>query len=158
MPLRRSLEDSNAHRFERDSIARALAILSDRWTFLILRECFFGMRRFGEFARNLPIARTVLASRLADLVEAGVLAKVRYRTDPDWYEYRLTEMGLDLYGPIVGLMAWADRWLDEGRGPPLQLRHRSCGEITTAEVTCSSCGEVLHARDVEPSPGPGAVA
>ena len=156
MPLRRPVDDPNTHRFERDSVARALEVLGDRWTFLILRECFFGMRRFGEFARNLPIARTVLAARLADLVEAGVLDRVRYRTDPDWYEYRLSEMGRDLYGFIVALMAWGDRWLDEGQGAPLVLHHRTCGHDARPMVSCSACGEALDPHDVEPRPGPGA--
>lgn len=155
MPLRRTIDDRNSHRFERDSIARALDIIGDRWTFLILRECFFGMRRFGEFARNLPIARTVLSDRLADLVDAGVLDRVRYRTKPDWYEYRLTDKGRDLYGAIAALMAWGDRWLDDGQGPPLQLRHMLCGHDFHAVVSCSHCGQELDPRGVEPRPGPG---
>jgi DNA-binding HxlR family transcriptional regulator len=156
MPLRRAIDDPNTHRFEHDSIARALQILHDRWTFLILRECFFGMRRFGEFARNLPIAKTVLAARLTELVGAGVLDRVRYRTDPDWYEYHLTNMGRDLYPAIIALMAWSDHWLDDGGGPPLVLHHRTCDHDTIPRVTCSTCGEALAAHDIDPRPGPGA--
>src|SRR5512132_820066 len=102
-------------------------VLSDRWTFLILREAFFGVRRYGQLQRNLGIARNVLADRLRKLVADGMLERVRYRTDPDWYEYRLTERALDLYPVIVGLMRWADRHLAD-EPSALDLVHRTCGE------------------------------
>ena len=79
-----------------DAVWRALDIFADRWTFLIVREAFFGVRRYGFFQRNLGIGRNVLADRLSKLVEHGVLKRVRYRTDPDWYEYRLTQAGFEL--------------------------------------------------------------
>ena len=108
--------------------ARRRRPLSDRWTFLILREAFFGVRRYGQMQRNLGIARNVLADRLRQLVADGMFERVRYRTDPDWYEYRLTERALDLYPVIVGLMRWADRHLgteddaDRARAHPPFLR------------------------------------
>ena len=86
-------------------------VLTDRWTFLILREAFFGVRRYGQMQRNLGIARNVLADRLSQLVANGMFEKVRYRTDPDWYEYRLTDRAVDLYPVIVGLMRWASQHL-----------------------------------------------
>ncbi len=96
----------------RDAVELAVDVfLSDRWTFLILREAFFGVRRYGQMQRNLGIARNVLADRLRQLVANGMFERVRYRTDPDWYEYRLTERALDVYPVIVGLMRWADRHL-----------------------------------------------
>src|SRR3954469_22738442 len=101
-------------------------VLSDRWTFLILREGFYGVRRYGEMQRNLGIARNVLADRLRKLVADGMLERVRYRTDPDWYEYRLTERALDLYPVIVGLMSWAQKHLGAGEDG-LRLEHRACG-------------------------------
>ena len=85
----------------RDAVELAVDVLSDRWTFLILREAFFGVRRYGQMQRDLGIARNVLAARLKQLVADGMLERVRYRTDPDWYEYRLTERALDLYPAIV---------------------------------------------------------
>src|SRR3954470_14517502 len=102
-------------------------VLSDRWTFLILREAYFGTRRYGQMARNLGIARNVLAERLRRLVADGMLERVRYRTDPDWYEYRLTERALDLYPVIVGLMRWAQRHLaGDEEIVAVELIHRSC--------------------------------
>ena len=94
----------------RDAVELAVDVfLSDRWTFLILREAFFGVRRYGQMQRNLGIARNVLADRLRQLVANGMFERVRYRTDPDWYEYRLTERALDVYPVIVGLMRWAEQ-------------------------------------------------
>jgi DNA-binding HxlR family transcriptional regulator len=130
-------------------VGLAVDVLSDRWTFLILREAFFGVRRYGQMQRNLGIARNVLADRLRQLVEDGMFERVRYRTDPDWYEYRLTERALDLYPAIVALMRWADRHLapDEGVAP-LELIHRTCGERADPYLACSHCHEPLQARDI----------
>jgi DNA-binding HxlR family transcriptional regulator len=128
----------------------AVDVLSDRWTFLILREAFFGVRRYGQMQRNLGIARNVLAERLRQLVNAGMLERVRYRTDPDWYEYRLTDRALDLYPVIVGLMRWAERHLGTGDDVvSLELIHRSCGERADPYLACSHCHEPLTARDIE---------
>ena len=127
-------------------------VLSDRWTFLILREAFFGVRRYGQLQRNLGIARNVLADRLKQLVADGMFEKVRYRTDPDWYEYRLTDRAVGLYPVILGLMQWASRHLaDEHDGPMIELTlvHRVCGEPTTPYLACSHCHEALGARDVD---------
>ena len=134
----------------RDSVERAVDVLSDRWTFLILREAWFGVHRYGELQRNLGIARNVLAERLRRLVRDGMLERVRYRTEPDWYEYRLTERALDLYPVIVGLMRWADRHLGSAdEKPALTLVHRSCGGPAEPYLACSNCHEPLSARDIE---------
>lgn len=127
-------------------------MLSDRWTFLILREGFFGVRRYGQMQRNLGIARNVLADRLKQLVSDGMFDRVRYRTDPDWYEYRLTDRALDLYPVIVGLMRWAERNLgaEDDDGTTLELIHRSCGEPADPYLACSHCHEPITARDIEP--------
>jgi DNA-binding HxlR family transcriptional regulator len=139
----------------RDAVELAVDVLSDRWTFLILREAYFGVRRYGQMQRNLGIARNVLAERLRKLVADGMLERVRYRTDPDWYEYRLTDRALDLYPVIVGLMRWADRHLTDGhRDPSLQLVHRSCGRPAEPYLACSHCHEPLSARDIEPRLAP----
>jgi DNA-binding HxlR family transcriptional regulator len=125
-------------------------VLSDRWTFLILREAFFGVRRYGAFQRNLGIARNVLAERLKQLTADGMFERVRYRTDPDWYEYRLTERALDLYPVIVGLMRWADKHLCEGTEvTALELVHRGCGKPAEPYLACTSCHAPLTARDIE---------
>jgi DNA-binding HxlR family transcriptional regulator len=131
-----------------DGIERAADVLGDRWRILVLREAFYGVRRYGEMARNLGIARNVLASRLKALVADGLLERRRYRTDPDWYEYVLTDAGRDLYGTIVAALRWADLHLPPA-GEQLRLRHRACGEHTHAEVVCAVCGEPLDPREVE---------
>jgi DNA-binding HxlR family transcriptional regulator len=135
----------------RDSVEQAVDLfLSDRWTFLILREAFFGVRRYGQIQRNLGIARNVLADRLKQLVANGMLERVRYRTDPDWYEYRLTERAVDVYPVIVGLMRWAERHLaPEVDAGALELIHRSCGAPAEPYLACSHCHEPLTGRDIE---------
>src|SRR4051794_22765683 len=126
-------------------------VLSDRWTFLILREAYFGVRRYGQMQRNLGIARNVLAERLRKLVADQMLERVRYRTDPDWYEYRLTERALDLYPVIVGLMGWAQRHLEaDKKAMPIELIHRACGNPTEPYLACSHCHQPLAARDIVP--------
>jgi DNA-binding HxlR family transcriptional regulator len=133
----------------RDAVELAVDVLSDRWTVLILREAFFGVRRYGQMQRNLGIARNVLADRLRQLVTDGMLERVRYRTDPDWYEYRLTERAIDLYPVIIGLMRWANRHLTEQPETTVELVHRSCGRPVDPYLACSNCHEPLTARDVD---------
>jgi DNA-binding HxlR family transcriptional regulator len=129
-------------------------VLSDRWTFLILREAFFGVRRYGQLQRNLGIARNVLAERLRKLVADGMFERVRYRTDPDWYEYRLTGRALDLYPVIIGLMSWADKHLvGEGDVIDVELTHRACGARTEPYLACSHCHEPVSGRDIEATVG-----
>ena len=132
-----------------DGIERAADVIADRWRILILREAFYGVRRYGEMARNLGIARNILAGRLKALVADGLLERRRYRTDPDWYEYVLTDAGRDLYGAIVALLHWADVHLPAPEDDHLVLRHRACGSTTHARVVCAVCGEDLDARGVE---------
>jgi DNA-binding HxlR family transcriptional regulator len=151
-----SISQANAHRLHACSVARALDVLGDRWTFLILRESFFGVRRYSELARNLGCSRTILSARLRRLVDAGVMNRHRYRTDPDHYEYRLTQAGMELYPAIVALMNWADEHLASPDGPPLLLRHLACDADTVPVLACSVCREPLYAHDVQPHPGPGA--
>jgi DNA-binding HxlR family transcriptional regulator len=125
-------------------------VLTDRWTFLILREAFFGVRRYGQMQRNLGIARNVLADRLSQLVANGMFEKVRYRTDPDWYEYRLTDRAVDLYPVIVELMRWAGRHLaPDSDVIDVRLIHRGCGEETEPYLTCSHCHQPVRGRDIE---------
>src|SRR5271163_644773 len=93
-----------SHRFEAESVGRALELVGERWTLLILREAFFGVRRFSQFARNLSIPRPTLSSRLRMLVDVGLLERVPYSREPDRHEYRLTDAGRDLFGAIVVLM------------------------------------------------------
>ena len=130
-------------------MARALEVVGERWTLLILRDAFNGVRRFDDFQRSLGVARNVLNTRLQRLVERGLLERRRYQERPERFEYRLTEMGVDLFPTIVSLMQWGDRWLAAADGPPMVLRHRGCGGTLSPRRTCERCGAELEARDVE---------
>jgi DNA-binding HxlR family transcriptional regulator len=130
------------------SVARTVSIVGDRWTLLILRDCFLRVRRFEAFQEKLGITRPILAHRLRKLVDAGVLAKVPYQEHPLRHEYRLTAKGLSLYPIIVGLAHWGDRHLSRKDGPPLLRRHKACGHLFDPVVTCSECGEVVGPRDI----------
>src|SRR5438270_7936896 len=118
-----------SHRFDGESVGRALALVGERWTLLILREAFFGVRRYGQLARNLNIPRPTLSARLRTLVDAGLLERVPYAHDPDRHEYRLTRAGIDLFPSIVALMRWGDTHLAGPEGAPIVLRHHDRGEI-----------------------------
>jgi len=136
------------------SIARTLSAVGDRWTLLILREAFLRTRRFRDFQEHLGAARNIVADRLQKLVEAGVLERRPYQERPTRYEYRLTEKGIDLYPVVLALANWGDKWLDEGKGRPIENVHRPCGHVMSAVPTCSECGEALDPREVEPRIGP----
>ncbi|MCU1643932.1 MAG: hypothetical protein JWN03_4207 [Nocardia sp.] len=137
------------------SVARTMDLLGDWWTPLVLREAFYGIRRFDEFQQELGIARNTLSERLRRLVEAGLLEKQVYETMPVRHEYVLTESGRDFYGVLLAMTAWGDRWLSGEAGPPVVTRHEGCGHDAEAEVVCSHCGERLEWPDVTPRPGPG---
>ncbi len=144
-----------SHRFEAESVGRALELVGERWTLLILREAFFGVQRFGQLARNLNIPRPTLSSRLRMLVNVGLLDRVPYSRDPERHEYRLTDAGRDLFGTIVVLMRWGDEHLPHPDGPPIVLRHNNCGEFADPRLICAHCGEEITARNVKPEAGPG---
>lgn len=139
------------------SLARTLSVVGDRWTLLILRNAFMQTRRFDDFYTQLGITKHLLSDRLKKLVASGVMEKRAYQEKPIRYEYRLTEKGLDLYPIMLSLVAWGDKWMDEGRGPPLQYKHKNCHQLMKPTLICSECGEALDPRDVEPIPGPGLV-
>jgi DNA-binding HxlR family transcriptional regulator len=151
MGLRDEYSDANC------SIARTLAVLGDRWTLLVLREAFNGVRRFEELQRRLGIARDVLTVRLNRLVEEGVLARVPYREPGrrERHEYRLTAKGVDAYPVLVALMAWGDRHEADPEGPPVELEHAGCGALVHAELRCED-GHAVDVREVRARPGPGA--
>ena len=122
------------------SIARTVDLLGDWWTPLVLREAFLGSRRFEEMQSALGIGRNVLTERLGRLVDEGLLERRRYQERPARYEYLLTEKGADFTGVLTALMRWGDRWLDRGRGAPIALRHKTCGERTTRKSSASTAG------------------
>ncbi|ALG15032.1 transcriptional regulator [Kibdelosporangium phytohabitans] len=146
------------HRFEADTVGRALALVGEKWSLRILRECLFGVRRYGEFARTLSIPRPTLSARLKTLVEAGLLDRVRYATNPDRHEYRLTRMGRELFPAVVTLMRWGDKYLADPGGPPILFRHKECGQVADSYVACVECGGEIAYHTVTPEPGPSYAA
>ncbi len=136
------------------SVARALSVVGERWTLLILRDAFLGTRRFDTFQRNLGITRHRLSERLNKLVEHGVLVKVPYHERPLRHEYRLTRKGLALYPVLMTLARWGDDWMDGGAGAPMEYVHQRCGHQTHPVMTCSECGEALKPEEVKPRLGP----
>lgn len=139
------------------SIAAALDIIGDRWTILILRDVFRGIRRYDELRRDLDIPRAVLADRLRRLVEHEVLVKRQYQDRPARYEYRLTRMGLELSPILIALMQWGDRWLSL-EGPPILLVHEPCGTEIQLELSCRTCGVDFPPTQIASRPGPGRTA
>ena len=139
------------------SVARALEVLGDRWTLLVLRDAFSRVRRFEDFQRSLGVARNVLTDRLNRLVDEGILKRVPYQERPVRFEYRLTEKGRELWPVMMTLMQWGDRNYTEPGGPPVVVRHRDCGGEVTGHLSCSKCGAELGPYDVEATAGPGAV-
>jgi DNA-binding HxlR family transcriptional regulator len=140
------------------NIAAALAVVGEKWTFLVLREAFNGVRRFEDMQRRTGAPRQVLSNRLSGLVEDGILRKVPYQEagQRPRSEYRLTEKGIDLHPVMVALMTWGDKHAASPAGPAVRLTHRDCGAPVQLELTCAD-GHVLDsARDVMPVPGPGA--
>jgi len=138
------------------SIAGALEVVGERWSLLIVRDVFLGLRRFDEIQSDLGIARNVLQARLRRLLDLGVLEKRLYQERPSRYEYRLTEKGLDLWPTVVALMKWGDRYAAPPAGPPVLLEHRGCGGAVDEHRTCEACGAKLSVRDARALPGPGA--
>jgi DNA-binding HxlR family transcriptional regulator len=144
--LKRTYEGQNC------SIARALEVVGERWTMLIVRDALQGLRRFDEFHRSLGIARKVLAERLRRLVDEGILERVRYQERPERYEYRLTSKGRDLHVALVGLRQWGDEYCSEK--PPLLARtKRDKKSVIAALIPKRS--DHLRLDEVEFVPGPG---
>jgi DNA-binding HxlR family transcriptional regulator len=137
------------------SVARALEVVGERWTLLILRDAFHGVRRFEDFQRRLGMARNILTDRLQRLCALGIFERRPYQERPERHEYRLTEAGHDLWPVIVALRGWGDRHMAPA-GPPVRLEHRDCGGAVVQHVSCERCGAGLRARDVVTLPGPGA--
>ncbi|HXW25156.1 MAG TPA: helix-turn-helix domain-containing protein [Xanthobacteraceae bacterium] len=146
----------NDLRMEPCSVARTVSVIGDRWTILILRDCFLRVRRFEDFQARLGITRHVLADRLRKLVRLGVLKRALYQHKPPRYEYRLTPKGLDLQPVLLALVRWGDTHMGDERGRPVLLEHRDCGQVFDPVVVCSQCGGPVDAHNVRTRPGPGA--
>ena len=138
------------------SVGRTIDVIGDGWSFMILRECFYGARRFEQFKDVLGLPRTTLTERLRRLTRLGVLRQVAYNDRPLRHEYRLTKAGFDLYPVMLSMMSFGDRWLSGDKPKPLHLMHTLCGKACQAIVACSECKEEIHARRVSYRDGPGA--
>ena len=135
------------------SMARTIAVIGDRWTLLILRECFLRTRRFEGFQSALGITRHLLAERLKKLVRQGILRRIPYQESPKRHEYILTQKGLDLYPIMMAIVHWGDTHMVDERGRPLLHQHRKCGKDFDPVMVCSECGEPLSAKEVHTHPG-----
>lgn len=143
---------------ENCTIQRALAIVGDRWSFVVMREVFNGIRRFDDMRTRTDIPRQVLSNRLARLVDEGMLRREPYREDGqrERHEYRLTQKGLDIYPVLVALNEWGARYYADRSGSPLAFEHRSCGAEVELALRCADGHDIGDYREVLPVPGPGA--
>lgn len=146
--LRQTIPDRASAGASRCSVLRTVSIVGDFWTLGILRCAMFGMRRFGQFEGELGVATNVLTDRLARLVEAGLLERTTYRTNPVRFEYSLTPAGRDLVPALLALKTWGDRHLQPD-GPWTSLRHRGCQNSLAVQPICPDCGDVLTLDDIE---------
>jgi DNA-binding HxlR family transcriptional regulator len=135
------------------SLARALEVVGERWTLLIVRDALLGLCRFEQFSDSLGIARTVLTARLHTLVEHGVFERVRYQEHPERYEYRLTGRGVDLATAVIALMQWGDRHLAP-QGPPRLIEHERCGGPVVVGFTCPACATGVDPSELAPRLNP----
>jgi DNA-binding HxlR family transcriptional regulator len=136
------------------SMARALEVVGERWSLLIVRDALFaGVTRFSDFQRGLGIAPNVLAARLDAFVGAGLMERRRYAGQPEQHDYVLTPMGRDLSSSIVALTQWGDRWAGGGE-PPILYTHGDCGGAVESRSVCTRCG-AHDPDDVLARPGPG---
>jgi DNA-binding HxlR family transcriptional regulator len=137
------------------SIARTVDLTGDWWTPLVMREAFYGARRFEQFQSNLGLSRNVLSQRLDRLVREGMLERVPYQQRPTRHEYRLTEKGRDFFTVLAAMIRWGDRWLAGNEGPPIELRDRESGVPVEVEVVDSTTGRPIDVRQIVATPGSG---
>lgn len=127
------------------SVRKALDVFGDRWSLLIIRELFYGVRRFSDFQRELGIARNVLTARLQKLYDHQMIERVSLGENISWHEYRLTEKGADLFPMVMALLQWGDRWMQEASGPPLKVVETKSG-IELDRIYATVNGRPLHVR------------
>lgn len=139
------------------TIGRAMAVLGERWTVVVLREVYNGVRRFEDMRRHTGMPRQVLTNRLAHLVDEDILRREPYREEGqrERHEYRLTQKGFDLYPVMVAVAGWGDRYLADPEGPPVEFAHRDCGSLIEVHTRCADGHDVADPRDVVSRPGPG---
>ncbi len=138
------------------SVARTVSVIGARWTLLILRDCFLGVRRFDDFQTRIGVTRPILADRLKKLVAEGILAKCADEERPLRYEDRLTAAGRALHPVIMAIVHWGDTHRVTRKGRPLLHTHKTCGHDFDPVMVCSHCAAPLSARAVTVRAGPGA--
>jgi DNA-binding HxlR family transcriptional regulator len=137
------------------SIARALGVIGERWTLLVMREVLLGRRRFVDLQRNTGIAKNILSDRLQTLVEQGVLERRQYSDAPEAYEYWPTPKGIDVWPVLVALLQWGDTYAAPDGAPRIYV-HSACGHDADPQLHCSHCGERITPRELKVRPGPAA--
>lgn len=137
------------------SLARTLELVGERWSLLIIRDAFFGVRRYNDFLAHLDLPRAVLADRLALLVAHGILAKHRYQLSPPREEYLLTDKGRELWPALYALAQWGERHTTATEGRRRVYRHVDCGAEVDPTGSCPNCARWIPPEDLELSPGPG---
>ncbi len=152
---RRSTRPENLTISRADSVARTMRVIGDRWSFLLIREGFFGRRRFDEVRKTIGIASNILSLRLQLLVNAGIFERQPYTEGAKRMEYRFTEKGRDLYHTMLAFMAWGDRWIAGSKGRPTNLHHDNCNHEFRPVVVCHHCREEIFVQDMKHLPGPG---
>jgi DNA-binding HxlR family transcriptional regulator len=142
------------------SIGRTLDVLGQKWTLLIIRECFYGATRFEQFHRVLQCPRNLLTSRLALLVDEGILERTEYREPGSRprLEYRMTDKGQELMHIMLAVMQWGDRHKADPEGPPVIARHVGCGEELHVTFACEKGHIVTEPEEIEMVAGPGALS
>ena len=138
------------------SIARAMEVIGERWTLLILRDSLLGATRFEDFQESLGIASNVLTNRLKLLGDEGVLDRLPDPERPGRPRYVLTDKGRELAPALIVLMKWGDRHYPTPNGPPRLTLHAGCGGSFGPDLRCEECGKPLRAGEIELAPGPGA--
>lgn len=137
------------------SIARATDILGDWWTPLVIREAFYGTRRFDDFVDHLGIGRNILTERLRRLTDEGIFDKLAYQDHPARYEYRLTDKGRALFDVLAALHRWGNDWLATDDGPPVEMVDRETGAVVHPIVVDEATGKRLDPRHIKIRRGPG---
>ena len=136
------------------SLARTVAVIGDRWSLLILRECFLRKRRFEAFQSSLGITRHLLAERLKKLVRFGVLRRIPYQESPKRYEYILTQKGLDLYPVIMSIVHWGNIHMVDARGRPMLHEHKACGKMFDPVMVARNAANRLWPKPFTCIPAP----
>lgn len=147
-----------ARQMRLSSVTRAIRVLGDRWSILIIRDAFVGVRRFQDFLERTGTSRATLTNRLQSLVKAGLFRRAKYSDSPARYEYRLTDKGRDLYQLSLAAWAWERKWAPKGAGIPRQLLHRPCEHETVPTLKCGHCSQAILMKECRVVPGPGANA